>query len=67
MRVTTSQDVTFSGNFTFHPLQQVCGPTDVQMGNGFGSTEAVRFPQFGTYGYRCAIHQTFEQGAIRVP
>jgi plastocyanin len=67
MRVTTSQDVTFSGSFTIHPLVQVCGPSDRQMTTTFGTTKVVRFPQFGTYGYRCANHPVFEQGAIRVP
>lgn len=67
MRVTTSQDVTFSGTFVLHPLQQTCGPSNRQMTTTNGITKVVRFPDFGTYGYRCANHPTFEQGAIRVP
>jgi plastocyanin len=67
MRVTTSQDVTFSGTFGIHPLQQVCGPSNRQMTTTFGITKTVRFADFGTYGYRCANHPVFEQGAIRVP
>lgn len=67
MRVTTTQDVTFSGSFSLHPLQQTCGPSDRNMGTTFGTTKTVRFPNFGTYGYRCANHPAFEQGAVRVP
>jgi plastocyanin len=67
MRVTTSQDVTFSGSFTIHPLQQFCGPSDRNMTTTFGTTKTVRFSDFGTYGYRCKNHPTFEQGAIRTP
>lgn len=69
MRVTTSQDVTFSvpSNFALHPLVQFCGPSDRQMTTTFGTTKVVRFPQFGEYGYRCANHPVFEQGAIKVP
>ena len=67
MRVTASQNVTFSGTFTLHRLQQTCGPSDRQMTTTFGITKTVRFSDFGTYGYRCADHPAFEQGSIRVP
>jgi plastocyanin len=67
MRVTTSQDVTFSGTFVIHPLVQVCGPSDAQLTTTFGTTKTARFSSFGTYGYRCANHPVFEQGAIRTP
>ncbi|MEW5743456.1 MAG: hypothetical protein AB1938_31385 [Myxococcota bacterium] len=67
IRVTTTQDVTFSGSFSIHPLQQTCGPSDRNMTTTFGTTKVVRFPNFGTYGYRCANHPVFEQGAVRVP
>jgi plastocyanin len=59
MRVTTSQDVTFSGSFGTHPLQQTCGPSNRQMTTTNGVTKVVRFPQFGEYGYRCANHPAF--------
>ncbi len=67
MRVTTSQDVTFSGTFTLHRLQQTCGPSNRQMTTTSGITKTVRFSDFGTYGYRCADHPAFEQGSVRVP
>ena len=67
MRVSTFQDVTFSGSFSLHPLQQTCGPSNRQMTTTSGTSKVVRFPDFGTYGYRCANHPVFEQGAIRVP
>jgi plastocyanin len=67
MRVSTFQDVTFSGSFAIHPLQQVCGPSNSNLTTTFGTTKTARFPSFGTYGYRCANHPVFEQGAIRVP
>lgn len=67
MRVTTSQDVTFSGDFFLHPLQQFCGPADVNMTQTNGTTKTVRFGTFGTYGYRCANHPSFEQGSVRTP
>jgi plastocyanin len=67
MRVTTSQDVTFSGSFFLHPLQQFCGPRDVNMTATSGNSKTVRFPDFGTYGFRCKNHPVFEQGGIRTP
>ena len=67
MRVTTSQDVTFAGSFTIHPLVQICGPSDAQLTTTFGNMKTARFSSFGTYGYRCANHPAFEQGAIRTP
>jgi hypothetical protein len=67
MRVSTYQDVTFSGSFFLHPLQQVCGPSNSNLTTTSGTSKTARFPSFGTYGYRCANHPAFEQGAIRVP
>ena len=67
MRVSTTQDVTFSGSFAIHPLQQVCGPSDARLGTTSGVTKTARFSSFGTYGYRCANHPAFEQGAIKTP
>lgn len=67
MRVTTNQNVIFSGTFSLHRLQQTCGPSDRQMTTTFGISKTVRFSDFGTYGYRCADHPAFEQGSIRVP
>lgn len=67
MRVTTTQDVTFSGDFFLHPLQQFCGPADVNMTQASDTTKVVRFGTFGTYGYRCARHPNFELGAVRSP
>lgn len=67
MRVTTTQDVTFSGSFSLHPLRQVCGPREMTLSPNFGNSRTVRFPSFGTYGYECAAHPVFEQGAIRTP
>jgi plastocyanin len=67
MRVTTTQDVTFSGNFSLHPLRQVCGPREFTLNPNFGSSRSARFSSFGTYGYECANHPTFEKGAIRTP
>ncbi|MEW6435375.1 MAG: hypothetical protein AB1730_28095 [Myxococcota bacterium] len=67
MRVTTSQTVTFSGSFAIHPLVQFCGPSDRNLTTTIGTTKTATFPSFGTYGYRCANHPSFEQGAIKVP
>lgn len=67
MRVQTFQTVTFSGSFSIHPLVQFCGPSDRNLTTTFGTTKTATFPSFGTYGYRCANHPVFEQGAIKVP
>lgn len=67
MRVQTFQTVTFSGNFTIHPLVQDCGPSDRSLTTTFGTTKTATFPSFGEYGYHCANHPAFERGAIKVP
>lgn len=67
MRVQTFQTVTFSGNFTLHPLVQDCGPSDRNLTTTFGTTKTATFPSFGEYGYHCANHPAFERGAIKVP
>lgn len=67
MRVTTTQDVTFSGSFSLHPLRQVCGPREFTFNPNFGNSRTARFSSFGTYGYECANHPAFEKGAIRTP
>lgn len=56
LRIKLGQSVTFSGNFSGHPLAQACGPTRVvsaTSGNSatFGFTEGL-----GSYGFYCEMH-----------
>ncbi len=67
IRVGTNQNVTWSGNFFLHPLVQFCGPSDAQLTTTLGTMKTAQLFDFGTYGYRCADHPSFEQGAIRTP
>ncbi len=66
MHVGSSQTVTFSGDFFFHPLEQTCGPTELTI-TGFGSTRSVKTGSFGNYGFRCKSHPAFEKGALQTP
>ena len=59
--ITVGASVSWSGDFTFHPLRQVEGPTsDVPVPGGFanstGTFYSVQFNTPGTFYYQCAVH-----------
>lgn len=56
MKIKVGQSVTFSGDFTAHPLAQSCGPAADVITNGTGSSKTVTFSTAGDYGYYCQIH-----------
>lgn len=66
IRVSSGQSVTFSGFFGTHPLRQTCGP-NLNMFRNSGTSHAFTMSGFNTWGYECANHPIFENGAIRVP
>ena len=66
LQIGIGQTVTFSGTFLFHPLQQTCGADLGMSYAGPSSTKSFTFQSFGTWGYQCATHPAFEQGAIKV-
>jgi hypothetical protein len=66
MHLGPTQTATFSGDFFLHPLEQTCGPADLNI-SGVGSTRAVKAGSFGNYGFHCKTHTVFEQGALQVP
>lgn len=51
LRVRAGQQVTFTGNFSDHPIKQACGPAQVS-----GWSSAVTFTVPGVYGYFCEDH-----------
>lgn len=67
-KVSVGQPITFSGDFTFHPLSETCGPVDAIPRKTSGSTETVTFTTAGTYGFQCDRHHATNDmvGAIQV-
>jgi plastocyanin len=55
VRVQVGQTLTFTGNFTMHPLIQQCGPAAV-LGQNTGTTASYVFSTPGTYGFYCGVH-----------
>jgi plastocyanin len=66
MLIHAGQSVTWSGDFTVHPIVPQGGdvPTPVTAVNS-GVVDTVTFPNAGTYGYQCTIHG-YMTGAIKV-
>ena len=68
--IRSGQTVTFSGDFTAHPLNESCGPSSVFQEVSQGSTASFTFCATGTYGYYCRNHGTVSgngmAGAIQV-
>jgi plastocyanin len=66
MTITAGQTVTFTGNFSFHPLTPGINPTPGGLTAGTpgnpipatssGNTVSVSFPRAGTFPYFCALH-----------
>jgi plastocyanin len=52
LQLQAGQRVTFSGDFSLHPLRQACGPAAVI--DDFGGP--FTFAAAGTYGYYCSTH-----------
>jgi plastocyanin len=66
--VSVGEPVTFSGDFSFHPLSETCGPIDAIAHTTGGTSMTVTFTTAGTYGYQCDAHHATENmfGAIKV-
>jgi plastocyanin len=66
MTIAAGQTVTFTGNFSFHPLSRGINPTPEGLAAGTpgnpiptttsGNTISVSFPRAGTFPYFCALH-----------
>jgi plastocyanin len=65
MKIKAGQSVTWSGNFSTHPLAQAGGDTPSPIGNGTGTSKTIQFPNPGDYGYVCTVHSTM-RGVIQV-
>jgi hypothetical protein len=65
IRVSSGQSVTFSGSsFNIHPLRQTCGP-NLNMLTTSGTSKSFNISGLNTWGYECALHPAFHNGAIR--
>ncbi len=67
-QVTANTPVTFSGDFSVHPLSQTCGPVDAIPHTTGGGPLTVTFTNTGLYGYQCDAHHATNDmvGAIQV-
>ncbi len=61
LQVKVGQTVTWTGNFTIHPLAPLGGDAP----NPISATGTTTFPGAGTFGYTCTSHSSM-RGAIRV-
>ncbi|MBN1606218.1 MAG: hypothetical protein JW940_06270 [Polyangiaceae bacterium] len=68
LKIRAGQSVTWSGNFTTHPLEPWLGdtPNPIESHTGDTGDHVVGFDASGTFGYRCAVHTTTMFGAIWV-
>jgi plastocyanin len=67
LKIAAGQTVTFSGSFSFHPLQETCGPASTISTTSTGSSAMFTFSTAGDYGYECQNHVSLGMvGAIRV-
>lgn len=62
--IKKGQDVTFSGDFTMHPLESSGGDTPNPIG-GHDANGKVSFTAAGTFGFICGFHPAMT-GAIKV-
>jgi plastocyanin len=56
IKIKAGQSVTFSGDFSSHPLRQACGTAGVIPNTDSGTTATVTFNTADTYGYYCLVH-----------
>ncbi len=67
VHIKVGQSVTWSSNFTSHPLVPFNGDTPNPItSTATGTTASVTFPAAGTFGFHCGIHTTLMQGAVQV-
>ncbi len=67
VRTSTGTTVRFSNSGSIHPLEQTCGPTEANLNPSGSNVTVTGLSSFGTYGFRCRSHPTFEIGAVRTP
>jgi len=65
VKVKVGQAVTWTGDFSFHPLAPFNGDTPNPITTGSGGTSKVTFPTAGTFGFHCLTHPAM-QGAVQV-
>ncbi len=64
VRITAGESVTFTGDFSVHPVSPGTSPTATTAGSASnpiplqqtGSSLSVTFPEAGTYPYFCQVH-----------
>ena len=56
LQIAVGQSVTFSGSFSFHPLDQACGPAPVIATTASGASASFTFTDPGVYGFNCQVH-----------
>jgi len=56
LKVAAGQNVTFSGDFSSHPLSPQCQAMTIMSSVGSGSTVQFTFTAPGFYNYQCAFH-----------
>jgi plastocyanin len=54
--VKVGQPVTFTGDFSVHPIAQTCGPNESIPNKSSGGSLTVTFASAGTWGYECTVH-----------
>jgi len=66
VHVAVNQTVTWTGDFSVHPLAPLNGDTPNPItSNGATGSVTIKFPSSGTFGFHCVNHATM-LGAVRV-
>jgi hypothetical protein len=65
MQIKVGQTVTFSGDFTSHPIRASGGDSPNPISNIPKTTGEVTFDDTGVYGFQCELHPEM-RGAIKV-
>lgn len=68
VKVKVGSDITFSGDFSLHPLEPAGGDTPSPIVRKSAGTDDLTFkvPTAGTFGYQCELHPGSMNGAIQV-
>ena len=65
VKVKVGQTVTWTGDFSIHPLAAFNGDTPNPITTGSGGTSKITFPTAGTFGFHCLVHPAM-LGAVQV-